>query len=251
MSSAKLRIVAPADDGDRAGSDDGWLLPPRCTPSMPTAPPPCGKSCRRRAPADALSRRPREEQRLGVGIHSAPAFRLARHGHRHGAYPPPGHFLNSSSRSSLILDPNTGLPSSENVGIDGQYNLVENAISKSVMTGTTFSEGHLRHSWPAASDARNRAFFARYRGGSRGPEIAERISRPGWRRSSLRRKLNRAHCRARHERKLPIQTLHRESRFAAQGNIDRFSHAPAGSGRPITPRSTVPTPAWCASAPMR
>jgi LPS-assembly lipoprotein len=43
------------------------------------------------------------------------------------------------SRSSLILDPVTQLPTSENVGIDAQYNLVDNATNKSVMTGTTFS----------------------------------------------------------------------------------------------------------------
>jgi len=45
----------------------------------------------------------------------------------------------TSSRSSLILDPLTALPSSENNGIDAQYNLVEIASNKSVMTGTTFS----------------------------------------------------------------------------------------------------------------
>ena len=45
----------------------------------------------------------------------------------------------STSRSSLILDPNTALPSSENYGIDAQYNLVDLATNKSVMTGSTFS----------------------------------------------------------------------------------------------------------------
>jgi LPS-assembly lipoprotein len=45
----------------------------------------------------------------------------------------------ATSRSSLIIDPNTGLPSSENYGIDVQYNLIEIASNKSVMTGTTFS----------------------------------------------------------------------------------------------------------------
>jgi LPS-assembly lipoprotein len=44
-----------------------------------------------------------------------------------------------TSRSSLILDPTTALPSSENYGIDAQYNLIDIATSKSVMTGTTFS----------------------------------------------------------------------------------------------------------------
>jgi LPS-assembly lipoprotein len=55
---------------------------------------------------------------------------------------PPTHRLEirfSSSRSSLIVDPNTGLPTSENYGIDCQYNLTEVVSGKSVMTGTTFS----------------------------------------------------------------------------------------------------------------
>jgi LPS-assembly lipoprotein len=39
----------------------------------------------------------------------------------------------------LLVDPNTGLPTSENLGIDAQYNLIEIASNKSVMTGTTFS----------------------------------------------------------------------------------------------------------------
>src|SRR5258707_609343 len=45
----------------------------------------------------------------------------------------------TTSRSSLMIDPNTALPSSENYGIDAQYNLIEIASNKSVMTGTTFS----------------------------------------------------------------------------------------------------------------
>jgi LPS-assembly lipoprotein len=45
----------------------------------------------------------------------------------------------NTSRSSLMIDPNTALPTSENYGIDAQYNLIEIASSKSVMTGTTFS----------------------------------------------------------------------------------------------------------------
>ena len=45
----------------------------------------------------------------------------------------------TSSRSSLMLDPATALPSSENYGIDAQYNLIDLATNKSVMTGTTFS----------------------------------------------------------------------------------------------------------------
>ena len=36
-----------------------------------------------------------------------------------------------------MIDPNTALPSSENYGIDAQYNLIDLASNKSVMTGTT------------------------------------------------------------------------------------------------------------------
>src|SRR6478735_7077418 len=45
----------------------------------------------------------------------------------------------TSSRSSLIVDPNTGLPTSENFGIDAQYSLVEIVSNKSVLNGSTFS----------------------------------------------------------------------------------------------------------------
>ena len=78
------------------------------------------------------------DARLGVEIRNALAFKL--YGHATGA--PPTHKLVlrfTTSRSSLILDPNTALPSSENYGIDAQYNLVDLATNKSVMTGSTFS----------------------------------------------------------------------------------------------------------------
>lgn len=78
------------------------------------------------------------DARLGVEIRNALAFKL--YGQATGM--PPTHKLVlkfSTSRSSLILDPNTALPSSENYGIDAQYNLVELATNKSVMTGSTFS----------------------------------------------------------------------------------------------------------------
>jgi LPS-assembly lipoprotein len=79
-----------------------------------------------------------QEQRLGVGIRNALAFKL--YGSATGSTPT--HHLDIKlqlSRSSLITDPVTQLPSSENVGIDAQYNLIDNATNKSVMTGTTFS----------------------------------------------------------------------------------------------------------------
>ena len=78
------------------------------------------------------------EARIGVEIRNALAFKL------YGSAPgtTPTHRLElrlQTSRSSLIIDPATALPSSENYGIDAQYNLIDNATNKSVMTGTTFS----------------------------------------------------------------------------------------------------------------
>ena len=78
------------------------------------------------------------EARIGVEIRNALAFKL--YGQATGM--PPTHKLVlrfSTSRSSLILDPATALPSTENYGIDAQFNLVELATNKSVMTGSTFS----------------------------------------------------------------------------------------------------------------
>src|SRR5258708_7779893 len=78
------------------------------------------------------------EARLGVEIRNALAFKL--YGTATGTTPT--HRLEvriQTSRSSLILDPATALPSSENYGIDAQYNLIDNATNKSVMTCTTFS----------------------------------------------------------------------------------------------------------------
>jgi len=78
------------------------------------------------------------DARLGVEIRNALAFKL--YGGAVGM--PPTHKLVirfTTSRSSLILDPATALPSIENYGIDAQYNLIEIVSNKSVMTGTTFS----------------------------------------------------------------------------------------------------------------
>src|SRR5712671_2195292 len=78
------------------------------------------------------------EARIGVEIRNALAFKL--YGTATGM--PPTHKLVlrfTTSRSSLMLDPTTALPSSENYGIDAQYNLIELATNKSVMTGATFS----------------------------------------------------------------------------------------------------------------
>src|SRR3954470_15914749 len=78
------------------------------------------------------------EARVGVEVRNALAFKL--YGGATGM--PPTHKLVlrfNSSRSSLILDPSTALPSIENYGIDAQYNLIEIVSSRSVMTGNTFS----------------------------------------------------------------------------------------------------------------
>jgi LPS-assembly lipoprotein len=78
------------------------------------------------------------DARIGVEIRNALAFKL--YGNATGM--PPTHRLVlrfNSTRSSLMIDPATALPSSENYGIDAQYNLIEIASNKSVMTGSTFS----------------------------------------------------------------------------------------------------------------
>src|SRR6516164_4178974 len=78
------------------------------------------------------------EARVGVEVRNALAFKL--YGTATGMAPTHRLVLRfTTSRSSLIIDPNTGLPNSENYGIDAQYNLIEIATNKSVMTGTTFS----------------------------------------------------------------------------------------------------------------
>jgi LPS-assembly lipoprotein len=78
------------------------------------------------------------EARIGVEIRNALAFKL--YGNATGVAPLYKLVLRfSTSRSSLIVDPNTGLPTSENYGIDAQFNLVELATNKSVMNGSTFS----------------------------------------------------------------------------------------------------------------
>ncbi|MBR0819195.1 LPS assembly lipoprotein LptE [Bradyrhizobium liaoningense] len=96
------------------------------------------------------------EARVGVEVRNALAFKL--YGTATGMSPT--HRLEirfASSKSSLIVDPNTGLPSSENYGIDAQYNLIEVVSGKSVMTGTTFSR--VSYDMPGSYQrfARNRA----------------------------------------------------------------------------------------------
>src|SRR6201986_2696440 len=78
------------------------------------------------------------EARIQVEVRNALAFKL--YGSATGM--PPTHRLVlrfTTNRSSLMIDQATGLPTGENVGIDAQYNLIELASNKSVMTGSTFS----------------------------------------------------------------------------------------------------------------
>ncbi len=78
------------------------------------------------------------EARIGVEVRNALAFKL--YGNATGTSPTHKLVLRfQTSRSSLLVDPNTGLPTSENLGIDAQYNLIEIASNKPVMSGTTFS----------------------------------------------------------------------------------------------------------------
>lgn len=70
------------------------------------------------------------EARIQVEIRNALAFKL--YGNATGM--PPTHRLVlrfNSSRSSLMVDQGTGLPTSENYGIDAQYNLIDLATDRS------------------------------------------------------------------------------------------------------------------------
>lgn len=104
------------------------------------------------------------QARLGIEIRNALMFKM--YGAATGA--PPLYTLKirvSPTRSSLMIDPNTALPTSENYGIDASYGLIEIATGKQVMSGSTFSRvtydipgGQQRFARTrAARDAENRA----------------------------------------------------------------------------------------------
>ncbi len=80
------------------------------------------------------------EARIGVEIRNALAFKLY------------------GNATGMPTDPTTALPTSENYGIDAQYNLIEIASNKSVMTGSTFSR--VSYDMPGSYQrfARSRAF---------------------------------------------------------------------------------------------
>lgn len=112
------------------------------------------------------------EARLGVEIRNALAFKL--YGNATGTSPT--HRLEiriQTTRSTLMTDANTGLPTSENYGINAQFNLIDIATNKSVMTGTTASR--VSYDVPGSYQryARARAFHDAEDRASQ--EIAERI----------------------------------------------------------------------------
>ena len=113
------------------------------------------------------------DARVGVEIRNALMFKL--YGSTTGM--PPTHRLVlrfTTSRSSLLIDVNTGLPTSENLGIDAQFNLIEIASNKSVMTGTTFSR--VSYDMPGSYQRFARARAFRDAEDRASQEIADRIN---------------------------------------------------------------------------
>jgi LPS-assembly lipoprotein len=112
------------------------------------------------------------EARIQVEIRNALAFKL--YGSATGM--PPTHRLVlrfTSTRSSLMINPNTALPTSENYGIDAQYNLIDLASNKSVMTGSTFSR--VSYDIPGSIQRFSRARAFRDAEDRAAQEIAENI----------------------------------------------------------------------------
>jgi LPS-assembly lipoprotein len=112
------------------------------------------------------------DARIGVEIRNALAFKL--YGNATGS--PPTHRLVikfQTSRTSLIIDPTTALPTNEDYGIDLQYNLIEIASNKSVMTGTTFSR--VSYDIPGSYQRFARARAFRDAEDRAAQEVAERI----------------------------------------------------------------------------
>jgi LPS-assembly lipoprotein len=97
------------------------------------------------------------QARVGLSIRNALMFKM--YGSATGL--PPTYQLKirfNSSRTSLIVDPNTALPTSENYGIDAQYGLIEIATGKQVMTGSTFARVTYDIPGQLQRFARSRAF---------------------------------------------------------------------------------------------
>jgi len=112
------------------------------------------------------------DARLGVEIRNALAFKL--YGNATGM--PPTYRLVirfTTNRSSLLTDPLTALPTSENYAIDAQFNLIDIATNRSVMTGSTFSR--VSYDIPISYQAFSRARAFRDAEDRACQEIAERI----------------------------------------------------------------------------
>jgi LPS-assembly lipoprotein len=78
------------------------------------------------------------DARIGVTLRNALAFKL--YGGATGAPPTPQLQIRfTTNRSSLMLDPNTALPSNEQYGINASYQLIEVATGKTVLNASTFS----------------------------------------------------------------------------------------------------------------
>ena len=113
------------------------------------------------------------EARVGVEIRNALAFKL--YGTATGM--PPTHRLDiqfTTSRSSLIVSSATGLPTSENLGIDARYNLIEVTTGRSVMTGSTFSR--VSYDMPGSYQRFSRTRAVRDAEDRAAGEIAENIT---------------------------------------------------------------------------
>jgi LPS-assembly lipoprotein len=113
-----------------------------------------------------------QDARIQVEIRNALAFKL--YGDAVGAPPLYRLVLKfTSSRSSLMVDNTTGLPTTETYGIDIQFNLVEIATNKSVMNGTTFSR--VSYDLPGSYQRFSRARAFRDAEDRAAQEVAERI----------------------------------------------------------------------------
>jgi LPS-assembly lipoprotein len=121
-------------------------------------------------PVDKANASP--EARVGVAIRNSLMFKL--YGSATGM--PPTHRLVlrfTDTRSSLMVSITTGLPTSEIVSIDAQFNLIEIATGRSVMTGTTFS--HTSYDMPGSYQRFARQRAARDAEDRAAEEIAENI----------------------------------------------------------------------------
>ena len=79
------------------------------------------------------------DARLGVEIRNALAFKLYGNATGNAAHPSAGAQIPDQPRLADDRCRPPALPTSENYGIDAQFNLIDIATNKSVMTGTTFS----------------------------------------------------------------------------------------------------------------